>query len=621
MRRGFGSRLAMALLMIVVCAAMECDDDRPTGLNNQAPVAVDDFATTMQGVPVTVDVLANDSDPDGDDLSVFAASIRTPPPGASVVINGDGSLTVDPGPDFVGTLIVDYDVADDVQLPLTASAVLTVTVTPAPAGNPPVAVDDQATTQQGTAVTVDVLANDSDPDDDPLTIISADFVGTPPSGSSVTINGDGTLTINPGPSFVGTLQIGYTIQDPTELQASATLTVTVVAPSPGATVTVNVRDEAGNAVAPDAAAFQIGDLNWSELAAMGVGQFSFDVPAGENRFGLLVRCGDLLQGYQLSTGEATNVNAFCPNPTASAADFSFTWSGVDNLGAGASFGVTLHGRVGFIASGSGASGGMTVAGYPAVPQDLILVGRADGVIVGAQVMRGVTPVQGGTFSYDFTAADQGGSAPVDPFTVPGGFSGGFFAAFSTPGAVVDVGAGTDAGGTFYTVPNTTSDDVYVGLASASGSGMFLTSAVVSRQPSGMSFDIPVPLSFPAPAPSATPTFTGLSSSDPSAFAFRITLNLTTNLLKSSRTFISQGWLGAATSYTVPDASGLSGFENSGFASQDLVTYLTEVVAGDINGDAIVSLEDYLTFRRALGVPLVDGLGTTSAGVLGSFQVP
>ncbi len=92
-----------------------------------------------------------------------------------------------------------------------------------PVNNPPVAVDDPAQTQADTAVTIAVLANDSDPDGDTLTVASV----TPGTDGSVTDNGDGTLTYTPDAGFTGTDSFTYTIDDGNGGSDTATVTVTV----------------------------------------------------------------------------------------------------------------------------------------------------------------------------------------------------------------------------------------------------------------------------------------------------------------------------------------------------------------------------------------------------------
>ncbi|AIF84113.1 Mg-chelatase subunit ChlD [Candidatus Nitrososphaera evergladensis SR1] len=89
---------------------------------------------------------------------------------------------------------------------------------------PPVAVDDSANTLEDTPVTIGVLANDSDPNGDALTVISV----SPPAQGTAVINGDGTITYTPDPSIFGASDtFTYTIDDGHGLTDTATVTVNV----------------------------------------------------------------------------------------------------------------------------------------------------------------------------------------------------------------------------------------------------------------------------------------------------------------------------------------------------------------------------------------------------------
>src|SRR5205085_7810549 len=78
-------------------------------VHNAAPVAADDSATPVSPGPVTVDVLTNDSDPDGDTLAVTSTTSAT---SGAVVINPDGTVTYTPVVGFTGSDGFDYTVDD-----------------------------------------------------------------------------------------------------------------------------------------------------------------------------------------------------------------------------------------------------------------------------------------------------------------------------------------------------------------------------------------------------------------------------------------------------------------------------------------------------------------------------
>jgi large repetitive protein len=206
---------------------------------NDPPVAANDTATTPEDTPVTIPVLANDTDIDGDPLTVTAATA----PNGTVVINPDGTIRYTPRADFNGTDTITYTISDGKGGTSTA----TVTVTVTPVNDPPVAVNDTATTPEDTPVTVPVLANDRDIDGDPLTVIGA----RAPNGT-VFINPDGTVTYTPNKDFNGTDTITYTISDGKGGTSTATVTVTVT-PVNDPPVTTGIAPQAN----PDAAVISL----------------------------------------------------------------------------------------------------------------------------------------------------------------------------------------------------------------------------------------------------------------------------------------------------------------------------------------------------------------------------
>jgi len=195
---------------------------------NDAPVANDDSAGTPEDTAVTIDVLANDSDVDGDTLTVTGV---TDPSHGTVVINPDSTVTYTPAANYYGVDSFTYIVSDGTGGTDTAAVTLTVN----PVNDIPVASNDVATTSKGVPIVVDVLANDTDVDGDALSIVS---VGAPGNGSAA-INSDGTVTYTPNADFSGTDTFAYTISDGNGGSASATVTITVNPAAPTTPVPVD----------------------------------------------------------------------------------------------------------------------------------------------------------------------------------------------------------------------------------------------------------------------------------------------------------------------------------------------------------------------------------------------
>ena len=185
------------------------------GGTNDPPVAGDDSDnTTNEDNPITIQVLSNDIDPDGDSLNVASA---TSPANGTVTNNGN-NVTYTPDPNFNGTDTFNYTVEDGNGGTDTA----TVTITVDPQNDVPVANDDGATTPEDTDVTIDVLGNDSDVDGDSLTVSSV----TQPSNGTVT-NNNTDVTYSPDANFNGTDTFNYTINDGNGGTATAIVTVNV----------------------------------------------------------------------------------------------------------------------------------------------------------------------------------------------------------------------------------------------------------------------------------------------------------------------------------------------------------------------------------------------------------
>jgi large repetitive protein len=202
-------------------------DNEVTFATNCPPNANDDPATTKEDNSVTINVLANDTDPEGDPLMVSSV---TQPANGSAVLNADNTVTYTPKSDFNGSDSFTYTVADDHGG--TDKATVNITVTPV--NDAPVADGDSATTAEDTPTNIAVLSDDTDVDGDALSVANT----TQPSHGTVSINANGTLSYTPAADFNGSDTFTYTVSDGHGGTATATVNVTVTPVNDAPTVAV-----------------------------------------------------------------------------------------------------------------------------------------------------------------------------------------------------------------------------------------------------------------------------------------------------------------------------------------------------------------------------------------------
>lgn len=190
---------------------------------NDPPIAANNSYSMPQGGTLNVPapgVLGNDSDPEGDLLTAVNFG-----PASNGTVSGaaDGGFSYAPTTNFTGTATFNYQ-AQDSNGAIGNVATVSITVNPNQA---PVAVNDTASTPKNVAVTIDLVANDSDPDGtiNPATVT---IVTQPNKGGTVTVNASGTAHYTPKRNFKGSETFTYRVRDNlNKLSNTATVRVNV----------------------------------------------------------------------------------------------------------------------------------------------------------------------------------------------------------------------------------------------------------------------------------------------------------------------------------------------------------------------------------------------------------
>jgi VCBS repeat-containing protein len=183
---------------------------------------VDDTATTPEDTPIDINVLANDSDPDGDPLTIIAVTDGSI--GTVTISDANCCVTYTPNLDANGLDQFTYTITDGNGVTSTATATVDVTVTAV--NDAPVAQDDAYTTDEDVVLSVTapgVLGNDNDVDGDALTAV----VQTGPAGGALTLNSDGSFDYTPSAGFSGSDSFTYVANDGVLDSNLATVSITV----------------------------------------------------------------------------------------------------------------------------------------------------------------------------------------------------------------------------------------------------------------------------------------------------------------------------------------------------------------------------------------------------------
>ena len=189
---------------------------------NDAPLAVADSASTDEDTPVVISVLVNDSDIEGESLSVTALGAASH--GTVQITDSGQTVTYTPESEYNGSDTFEYTVSDTSGGTQTASVSVTINSVP----DDPYAANDEVSSDEDTTLTVYPMTNDGDADialnSDSITIsqVTGELYGT------VVLAGDGlSFTYTPNANSVETEHLTYTIKDSTDRTATAVVTITI----------------------------------------------------------------------------------------------------------------------------------------------------------------------------------------------------------------------------------------------------------------------------------------------------------------------------------------------------------------------------------------------------------
>jgi len=187
--------------------------------SNSEPTAKNDNLTTDEDISVQANIIANDTDPDGNTLSI--KKISSSSKNGIVTILNDTEIKYEPNNNYNGTDSFKYIVTDG---ELNSEA--TVNITIISINDSPIANNNTIETTKNTAITTDIVANDTDPDGDNL-IISR--TSSSPKNGTVSILNDTEIKYEPNKDYTGTDSFTYIITDG-ELESEATVNITITKP-------------------------------------------------------------------------------------------------------------------------------------------------------------------------------------------------------------------------------------------------------------------------------------------------------------------------------------------------------------------------------------------------------
>ncbi|MDP3929792.1 MAG: Ig-like domain-containing protein, partial [Bacteroidota bacterium] len=212
-------------------------------VTNTAPIANVDVVSMNSGGTQNITVKANDDDTDGP--ASGAPTITSDPKNGYAIVSLN-TITYTPNPGYTGKDSLIYQICETAaggcnDAPLCDTAIVFIYVN----NQTPTAVADNATILPCNPVVINLISNDTDPENGVLQVTNLSALSNPMAGSLVN-NNDGTVTFDPVTGFLGTVTFTYTVTDdglPPLTSSPATVTINVVAPINTAPIAVDDAEE------------------------------------------------------------------------------------------------------------------------------------------------------------------------------------------------------------------------------------------------------------------------------------------------------------------------------------------------------------------------------------------
>ena len=164
--------------------------------SNHLPVAIDDTVVMDVNAEQSIDVLINDTDEDGDVLTITSATVSI---GSVSIV--DGQLYYVSANNYGGDITINYGISDNNGGTDHATVIIRMV-----ANEAPVVDGERSEMSQGGSISLNLLENDTDPEEDTLSLVAVD-------NTHVSFSDDGQATFTPAENFYGEVVILYTVQD------------------------------------------------------------------------------------------------------------------------------------------------------------------------------------------------------------------------------------------------------------------------------------------------------------------------------------------------------------------------------------------------------------------------